>query len=223
MYAVKHAAEKDNLIIEVMEYTDYIQLNNMLARGEIDANSYQPGPYLDSMVQDRKYEITAVAKTVIFPLGIYSTKLSEVDSLPSGAAIAIPGDPTNGSRALLLLEKLGLVKLKPGAGLRAATTDIVENPKNLRIRELDAAKVSQSLNEVQLAVINANYAIAAGLNPAKDALLLEGADSPYASVLAVQTKYKDDPAVAKLIKAYHSDEVKQYILEHFQGLVVPAW
>jgi D-methionine transport system substrate-binding protein len=223
MEVVKKVAEKDGLKIQVVEFNDYVQPNVALSQGDIDVNSFQHQPYLDNMVQDRKYDIVSVAKTVIYPMGIYSKKIKSLNELKPGAVIAIPNDPTNGGRALLLLEKQGLIKLKAGIGLKAAAADIAENPKSFKIKELDAAQVPRSLEDVDLAAINTNYAMTAGLIPNKDALAIEDGNSPYANVIAVKAKDKDNQAVAKLIKAYHSEEVKKFVNEHFKGSVIAVW
>lgn len=223
MDVVKKAAEKDGLKVELIEFNDYIQPNVALFQGDIDVNSFQHQPYLDNIVKDRNYDIVSVAKTVIFPMGIYSKKIKNINELQPGAVVAIPNDPTNGGRALLLLEKVGLIKLKPNAGINAAVTDIAENPKNLKIKELEAAQIPRSLDDVDFAAINTNYAMTAGLIPNKDAIALEDLNSPYANIIAVKSANKDNPAVQKLVKAYQSDEVKKFIQEHFKGSVAPAW
>jgi len=223
MDVVKKVAEKDGLKIEVVEFNDYIQPNVALNQGDIDVNSFQHKPYLDNIIKDRKYDLTTVAKTVIFPMAIYSTKIKNIADLPEGAMVAIPNDPTNGGRALLLLEKSNVIKLKPGAGLNAAVTDIIENPKNIVIKELDAAQIPRSLADIDVAAINTNYAVTAGLVPTKDAIAIEDINSPYANIIAVRTKDKDDPTIQKLIKAYQSDEVKAFIQEHFKGSVAVGW
>lgn len=223
MDVVKKIAEKDGLKIQVVEFNDYIQPNVALNQGDIDMNSFQHQPYLDNIVKDRNFEIVSVAKTVIFPMGLYSKKVKTVADVKPGSVVAIPNDPTNGGRALALLEKQGLIKLKPGLGHKAATVDIVENPKNVKIRELDAAQIPRSLADVDLAAINTNYAITAGMVPVKDAIALEDGDSPYANIIAVRTKDKNHPALPKLLKAYHSEEVKKFVLEHFKGSVIAAW
>lgn len=223
MEAVKKVAEKDGLTIEIVEFNDYIQPNVALSQGDIDVNSFQHKPYLDNIVKDRNYDIVSLANTVIFPMGIYSSKLKKVADLQPGAVVAVPNDPTNGGRALLLLDINGVIKLKPGVGLKATVTDIIENPKKIAIKELDAAQIPRSLADIDLAAINTNYAITAGLVPNKDAIAIEDINSPYANILAVRAKDKDNPAVQKLIKAYHSDEIKAFIQEHFKGSVVAAW
>lgn len=223
MDIVKKVAEKDGLKIEIVEFNDYIQPNVALNQGDIDVNSFQHQPYLDNIIKDRKYDLAPLAKTVIFPMGIYSTKIKNLTDLPAGAMVAIPNDPTNGGRALLLLEKNNVIKLKPGAGLRAAVTDVIENPKNIVLKELDAAQIPRSLADTDIAAINTNYAITAGLVPTKDAIAIEDINSPYANLLVVRTKDKDDPSMQKLIKAYHSEEVKTFIQEHFKGSVAVGW
>lgn len=223
MDVVKKVAEKDGLKIEIVEFNDYVQPNVALSQGDIDANSFQHQPYLDNMVKDRQYDIVVVTKTVIFPMAIYSKKVKSLNELNPGATIAIPNDPTNGGRALLLLERQGLLKLKAGVGLKATAADIAENPKNFKVKELDAAQVPRSLEDVELAAINTNYAITAGLVPNKDSLAIEDGNSPYANIIAVKAKDKDNPMIAKFIKAYQSEEVKKFVNEHFKGSVIVAW
>ena len=223
MEVVKKVAAKDGLTIQIVEFNDYMQPNIALNQGEIDANSYQHQPWLDNQIQDRKYEIVSIAKTIIFPMGIYSKKIKNLNELNPGASIAVPNDPTNGARALAILEKQGLIKIKPEAGLKATAKDIVDNPRNLKIKELDAAQIPRVLDDVDAAAINTNYAMVAGLVPKKDAIAIEDPKSPYANLLAVRIKDKDDPVFQKLIKAYHSDEVKAFVDEHFKGSVVVVW
>lgn len=223
MDVVKKAAEKDGLKLEIVEFNDYIQPNVALNQGDIDLNSYQHQPFLDNQVKDRGYQIVSIAKTVIFPMGLYSKKIKSIAEVQSGATVAIPNDPTNGGRALFVLEKAGLIKLKPNSGLSATAADIAENPKNIKVKELEAAQIPRSLDDVDFAAINTNYAVVAGLVPTRDALAIEDANSPYANVIAVRTQDKDNPAYQKLIKAYHSEEVKKFLADHFKGSVVAAW
>lgn len=223
MEVVKKVAEKDGLKIQIVEFNDYIQPNVALNQGDIDINSFQHLPYLENIVKDRKYDIVLLAKTITFPMGVYSKKLKDVKDLKDGATVAIPNDPTNGGRALALLEKAGLIKLKPGLGHKASVVDITENQKKLKIRELDAAQIPRSLDDLDLAAINTNYAMPAGLIPGKDALVLEDLNSPYANILAVRGKDKDNPAFKKFVKAYQSDEVKKFVNEQFKGSIVVAW
>ena len=220
---VKKVAEKDGLKIQIVEFNDYIQPNVALNQGDIDINSFQHLPYLENIVKDRKYDIVMLAKTITFPMGVYSKKLKEFKDLKDSATVAIPNDPTNGGRALALLEKAGLLKLKPGLGHKASIIDIVDNPKKIKIKELDAAQIPRSLDDLDLAAINTNYAMPAGLTPGKDSLLLEDSNSPYANILAVRGKDKDNPVFQKFLKAYHSDEVKKFVNEQFKGSIVVAW
>ncbi|WP_033368332.1 MetQ/NlpA family ABC transporter substrate-binding protein [Propionispira raffinosivorans] len=223
MEEVKKVAAKEGLDIKIVEFSDYIQPNVALSNGEIDANSYQHQPFLDSQIADRGYKIESIAKTVIFPMAVYSKKLKSLSEIPDGAIVSIPNDPTNGGRALLILEKAGLLKLKENVGLSATVADIMENPQHLQIKELEAAQVALSLMDVDFAVINTNYAAQAGLVPNRDALFIEDGKSPYANVLVVRSEDKDKAVFKKLIKAYQSDEVKQFITDHFQGSGTAAW
>jgi D-methionine transport system substrate-binding protein len=220
---VKKVAEKDGLKLQIVEFNDYVQPNAALAAGDLDANSYQHQPYLDAANKDRGYKLVSIAQTVTFPLGIYSKKVKSLNDLKEGARVAIPNDPTNGGRALLLLRDKGLIKLKADAGLKATPLDITDNPKKLKIVELDAAQLPRSLDEVDASAVNTNYAIPAGLQPNKDAIALEAAKSPYANVLVVRAQDKDKPQFAKLVKAYQSTEVKQFIDAQFKGSVITAW
>lgn len=221
--AVKPIAAKDGLDIQIIEFTDYVIPNQALAGGDLDANSFQHQPYLDNQVKDRGFDLVSVGKTVVYPIGIYSKKVKSLDELQSGAKVAIPNDPTNGGRVLLLLQAKGLIKLKDGGNLKASPIDIVENPKKLEIVELDAAQLPRSLDDVTVAAINTNFALEAGIDPVKDAIAREAADSPYANVIAVRKADKDKPWVAKLVKSYQSPEVKEFILTKFKNAVVPAF
>ncbi|WP_250502326.1 MetQ/NlpA family ABC transporter substrate-binding protein [Caballeronia sp. AZ7_KS35] len=223
MDVVKQVAAKNGLKITVVEFSDYVQPNAALAAGDLDANSYQHLPYLDAQVKDRGYKLVKVADTVTFPMGIYSKKLKSLSALANGARIAVPNDPTNGGRALLLLQKQGLIKLRADAGLKATPLDIVENPKKLKIVELDAAQIPRSLDDVDAAAINTNFAMEAGLKPKSDAIAIEDSRGPYVNIIAVRAADKDKPWVAKLIAAYHSPEVKQFIEGKYAGAVITAW
>jgi D-methionine transport system substrate-binding protein len=221
--AVKPIAQRAGLDIQIVEFSDYVVPNQALANGEIDANSFQHQPYLDNQVKDRGYKIESVAKTMVFPLGFYSKKIKSVADLKPGDGVAIQNDPTNGGRALLLLEANKLIKLKPGVGLKPTILDIADNPKNLKFIELDAAQLPRSLEDVALASINTNYAVSAGLDPNKDAIVRESSDSPYTNVIAVQSARKNEPWVAKFIAAYRSPEVKEFVAKTFKGSVVTDW
>ena len=223
MEVVKKIAEKDGLKIQVVEFSDYVQPNAALAAGDLDANSFQHQPYLDNMVKDRGYKIVTLAQTIVFPMGIYSKKVKSLAELKSGARVALPNDPTNGGRALLLLQANGLIKLKDGAGLKATPLDVIDNPKKIKLIELDAAQLARALDEVDAAAVNTNYAIPAGLVPTRDAIALEAPKSPYANIIAVRAQDKDKPEFKKLLKAYHSAEVKAYVTKEFKDSIVPAW
>jgi D-methionine transport system substrate-binding protein len=223
MEVVKQVAAKNGLNIKIVEFADYVQPNAALASGDLDANSYQHDPYLQSQVKDRGYKIIRIADTVTFPMGIYSKKVKSLADLKPGARIAVPNDPTNGGRALLLLQKQGLLKLRADAGLKATPFDIVDNPKKLKIVELDAAQIPRSLDDVDAAAINTNYAMEAGLKPKQDAIAIEDPKGPYVNILAIREADKGKPWVAKLIAAYRSPEVKQFIETKYGGAVIAAW
>ncbi len=219
---VKKIAEQDGLKIQIVEFSDYVQPNAALAAGDLDANSYQHKPYLDQQVKDRGYKIVSVAYTVNFPIGIYSKKIKSLKDLKEGARIGIPNDPTNGGRVLLTFQDQGLIKLRPEAGLKATPLDIVENPKKIKFVEVDAAQLPRTLDDLDASAVNTNFALSAGLNP-KDAIAQESTKSPYVNILAVREQDKDKPWVAKLVKAYHSDAVRNYIQTEFKGAVLAGW
>lgn len=219
---VKKIAEKDGLKIQVVEFSDYIQPNAALAAGDLDANSYQHKPFLDQQVKDRGYKIVNVGYTVNFPIGLYSKKVKSLAELKEGARFGIPNDPTNGGRVLLVLQDKGLIKLKPEAGLKATPLDVIENPKKLKFVELDAAQLPRSLDDLDASAVNTNYALSAGLNP-KDAIAQEAAKSPYVNLLAVREQDKDKPWVAKLVKAYHSEEIRKFVQAEFKGAVLAGF
>lgn len=223
MEVAAKVAARDGLEIKIIEFSDYIQPNAALAQGDLDANSYQHQPFLDQQVKDRGYKIVSVAQTVVFPIGMYSRKLKSLKDLPAGGKLAIPNDPTNGGRVLLLLQHEGLIKLRPDAGLKATPVDVVDNPKKLRLIELDAAQLPRSLDDVDAAAINTNFAIQAGLSPTRDAIAMESAESPYANLIAVREADKDKPEIQKLVRAYRSPEVKAFVEEQFKGALVPTW
>lgn len=223
MEVVKKVAAKSGLDVRIVEFSDYVQPNAALAAGDLDANSYQHDPYLQAQVKDRGYKLIKVADTVTFPMGIYSKRVKSLAELKSGARVAIPNDPTNGGRALLLLQKQGVLKLRADAGLKATPLDIVDNPRKLKIVELDAAQIPRSLGDVDAAAINTNYAMEAGLKPKQDAIAIEGPNGPYANVIAIREADRNKPWVAKLVAAYHSPEVKQFIDGKFGGAVIAAW
>ncbi|MGF0539182.1 MetQ/NlpA family ABC transporter substrate-binding protein [Agrobacterium sp. ES01] len=223
MEKVKEVAATKGLDIEILEFSDYVVPNQALADGDLDANSFQHQPYLDNQVADRGFDLVSVAQTVNFPMGIYSKKIKSLDELPEGGTIAIPNDPTNGGRALLIVADQGLIKFADGAGLKVGPADIVENPKNITFAELDAAQLPRALDDVDASVINTNYALEAGLNPGTDPIARENEKAPYINVIAVKDANKDAPWVKTLIESYHSPEVKDFIATQFKGAVVAAW
>ncbi len=219
----RKVAARDGLEIRIVEFQDYIQPNAALDAGELDANSYQHGPFLESQIKARGYRISAVGNTVTFPMGFYSKRWKSLAELPHGAKVGIQNDPSNSGRALQLLQKAGALRLKPTAGISATAADIVDNPKGLQIVQLDAAQLARSLDDLDASAINTNFALQAGLVPTRDAIAIEDAKSPYANLLAVRTADKDKPWVAKLVKAYQSPEVKAFVAEKFAGSMVPAF
>ena len=223
MEQVKKVAEKDGLKIQIVEFSDYVQPNAALAAGDLDANSYQHKPYLDQQVKDRGYRIVPVSYTVNFPIGIYSKKVKSLDELKEGARFGIPNDPTNGGRVLLMLQEKGLIKLRPEAGLKATPLDVTTNPKKLRFVELDAAQLARALDDLDAAAVNTNFALSAGLQPGRDAIAQENAKSPYVNLIAVREQDKEKPWVAKLVAAYHSDAVRQFVKTEFKGAVLTSW
>lgn len=223
---VQKAAKKNGLNVKVVEFNDYVQPNAALDAGDLDANSFQHQPYLDSQIKQRGYKMVSVGYTYISPLGIYSKTLKSPKDLPQGAKVAVPNDPSNENRALLLLAAQGVIKLKPGVGtngVNATPLDVADNPKKLKIVELDAAQLARALPDVSAAVINTNYALAAGLAPTKDAIALEDIHSPYANIIVVRTQDKDKPWVKKLVAAYQSEEVRQFMKTQFKGAMVPSF
>jgi len=213
---------KEGVDLEIVQFTDYVQPNLALDKGDLDANYFQHIPYLDSFNADRGLNLVAVAKVHIEPIGLYSAKVKSVAEIKDKAVIAIPNDPSNAGRALVLLEKAGLLKLKEGVGIQATVQDIVENPKNLSVKTLDAAQLPRALQDVEVAVINTNYALEGGLNPSKDALFIENSDSPYANILVVKAERADDPALKKLADVLVSEDVKKFIEEKYKGSILPA-
>jgi D-methionine transport system substrate-binding protein len=220
---VKPALAKQGVTLVIREFSDYVQPNLALADGSIDVNFFQHLPYLNSFQQGRPLGIVAGAKVHVEPIGVYSRRVQKLSDLKAGATIALPNDPSNSGRALKLLERSGLIRLKAGVGVSATVLDITTNVKRLRFRELEAAQLPRALGDVDAAVINTNYALDAGLNPLKDALLLEDKRSPYANLLAVKPATLKNADYLKLVKALQSPEVKAFLLKKYSGAVVPAF
>ncbi|WP_137138309.1 MetQ/NlpA family ABC transporter substrate-binding protein [Pseudomonas asiatica] len=220
---VKPVLAKEGVELKVKEFTDYIQPNVQVAEKRLDANFFQHQPYLDEFNKAKGTNLVSVAGVHIEPLGVYSTKIKKLDEQSSGATVVIPNDATNGGRALLLLDKAGVIKLKDNKNILSTVKDVAENPKSLKFRELEAATIPRVLTQVDAALINTNYALEAKLNPEKDALVIEGSDSPYVNILVARPDNKDSDAMKKLAAALHSPEVKQFINEKYKGAVVPAF
>lgn len=220
---IKPLLAKDGIDLQIIEFTDYVKPNLSLNDKEIDANFFQHEPYLKKFAADRKLDLVNLVAVHIEPMGVYSKKLKDIKSVPDGAKVAIPNDPTNGGRALNILAKAGLIKLKDGVGISATVGDIVENPKNLKITEAEAAMLPRTLDDVDLAVINSNFAMEAKLNPTKDALFIEPKDSPYANIVAVRKGDENRKEIQALKKALTSPEVKKFIEEKYKGAVIPAF
>ena len=189
----------------------------------MSANSYQHQPFLDNMVQERGLKLVSIGKTILMRMGLYSNQVKSVDEIPDGAVVAIPNDPTNGGRGLALLAKAGLITLKEGVGFKATPADVVSNPKNLQIRELEAAQLPRSLDDVTVAAIPMNYVMSAGIDVAKQGIFLEPKNEPLAvMVLAAREKDKDNPTYKKIAEIYHSPAIKQFIADKFKGTIEPA-
>lgn len=220
---VKPLLEKDGIDLQIVEFSDYVRPNVAVAEKELDANFFQHIPYLTKFAAERNLQLTYTAAVHIEPMGVYSKKIKNLNDLTNGAQVAIPNDPTNGGRALALLAKAGLIKLKDGVGINATVKDVTDNPKNLKISELEAPQLPRALDDVAIAVINTNYALEAKLVPTKDALFIEQKDSPYVNILTVRKGDENRPEIQKLTKALTSEDVKKFINEKYQGAVVPAF
>ena len=220
---IKPLLQAEGIELDIVEFTDYVLPNLALADGELDANYFQHVPYLETFSEDHRLDLTVLVGVHVEPMGLYSRRVSDLADLPAGAAVAIPNDVTNGGRALLLLEAAGLIGLDPAAGIAATVFDVVDNPRGLRFRELEAPLLPRALDDVDAAVINTNYALEAGLVPLRDALAIEGAASPYVNVVAVRTGDENNPALVKLAEALTRPEVREFILETYEGAVVPVF
>ena len=220
---IKPELEAQGILLEIVEFTDYVTPNLALVDGEIDANFFQHVPYMDSFASEHKVELANAGNVHVEPLGLYSKKINAIGDLKKGAVIAIPNDPTNEGRALLLLQANGLIKLKDATALESTEADIVENKLELVFKPIDAAQLPRTLEDVDAAVINTNYALEADLNPSEDALILEGSESPYANIITVRPADLENEAILALVKALQSESVKDFINEKYKGAVVPAF
>ena len=223
-YVKDNLAKKAGLDLEVREFTDYVTPNTATEDGSVGANYFQNQPYLDDFNKKNGTHIVPVVTVHLEPLGLYSHKVKSADALKSGATIAVPNDSVNEARALKLLAANGIITLKDGVGNEATPADITKNPKNLEFKELEAAQTPRSLDDVDAAVINGNYALEADLSPAKDALVSESPKgNPYGNFLAVKKGAENDPRVAKLAKLLTSAEVRKFIEDKYDGAVIPSF
>jgi D-methionine transport system substrate-binding protein len=222
-YIKDDLAARAGLKLEIKEFTDYVLPNTALQEGSLDANLYQNRPFLDEFNKSKGTDLVSVVDAYLPPMGVYSKKIKDIAKLGDGATVAVPNETTNEGRALKLLAAKGLITLKKGAGTDASPADVTANPKHLKFKELDPAQLPRSLDDVDAAVINNNYAQDAGLSPTKDAILLESAEgNPYANLLAVKRGNEDDPRVEKLAKLLVSPDVKKFIAQKYKGSVLPA-
>ncbi|WP_426700297.1 MetQ/NlpA family ABC transporter substrate-binding protein [Rhodanobacter sp. Col0626] len=219
----KSLLAKEGVDLQIKVFADYVQPNTQLVEKNIDLNYFQTKPYLDAFNRERGTHLTIITGVHIEPFGAYSHRYKNIDQLPDGARVTLPNDPSNYSRALLLLAKHGLITLKDPGNEMSTLKDITANPKHLKFQELEAAMLPRTLDEVDLALINTNYALAAGLNPTKDALLIESKDSPYVNYLVGRPDNQSDPRVQKLAKVLNSPEIKAFIKQKYRGAVLPAF
>lgn len=220
---VKPKLAEQGVELDVKVFTDYVQPNVQVDQKRMDANFFQHQPYLDEFNDGRGTNLVNVVGVHVEPFGAYSSRIDSLEALEDGATVAIPNDPTNGGRALLLLQKAGLITLKDDSKITATPRDIADNPKDLEFKELEAATLPRILNQVDLALINTNYALEAGLNPTEDALVIEGAESPYVNILVAHESRANDEAIQKLAKVLTTEEVKAFIKKQYEGAVVPAF
>lgn len=220
---IKDDLEKQGIKVEIIEFTDYVKPNLALAEGELDANFFQHEPHMNNFKEENNIDIVSIGAVHVETMGLYSSKYSSIDELKDNCEIAIPNDPTNGGRALLLLQKYGLIKLRDGVDILATENDIIENPKNIKFVPLEAAQLPRVLDDVDGAVINGNYALEAGLVPTRDALILEDKDSPYANIVAVRAGEENQEKFKKLMEALHSEKVRKFIEENYNGGVIPVF
>lgn len=221
---IKPLLAKENIELKIVEFSDYVQPNLALNDKELDANFFQHLPYLQNFTAEHKnVKLVTAGGVHVEPMGVYSKKIKKLADLKQGAAIAIPNDPTNGGRSLMLLEKAGVIKLKVNVGVKATVQDVAENPKQIKFQEVEAAQVPRTLDDVDAAVINTNFAMQVNLVPTKDAMFMEDKTSPYVNIIAVREGDKDRKEIKALLKALQSKEVKDFINEKYKGAIVPAF
>jgi len=229
-YAVAQAAQqvaKDQygLEVELVQFNDYVMPNEALLQGDIDVNAFQNKPYLDVQSKQRGYKFAIVGNTFVYPLAGYSKKIKNLDELKDGSTIIIPNDLTNGGRSLLLLQKTGLIKLKADVGLLPTVNDITDNPKKLKIIELEAPQLPRAMDDqnVTIAIINNTFASQVGLSAYRDGLFVEDKDSPYVNIIVAREDNKDAEKVKKFIKSFQSPEVEAAAEEQFKGGAIKGW
>jgi len=220
---VKEQLKKEGINLEIVEFTDYVKPNMALNDKELDANFFQHKPYLDKYNAEHKTELVSIGNVHVEPMAVYSKSLKDIKTVANGAKVAVPNDPSNGARALLILHKAGLITLNDPKNILSTVADIKENPHNLQFVELEAPQLPRSLDDVAFAVINTNYAMEANLNPVKDSLLIEDKDSPYANIVAVRKGDENKPELQKVLKALQSAETKKFIEEKYKGAILPAF
>ena len=221
---VKPDLKAQGVNLEIIEFNDYVQPNIALNDKELDANFFQHEPYLNDFVKEHKdVKLKNAGGIHIEPMGIYSKKIKDIKEITPGDSVSIPNDPTNGGRALLLLQKAGLLKLKDGANETATVQDIAANPHNLIIQEVEAAQLPRTLEDVTISIINTNFAMNANLNPINDALFIEDKTSPYVNIIAVRDGDENRDDIKKLLNALKSDKIKKFIEDKYKGAIVPAF
>lgn len=221
--AVEIAKERYDLTVKIVEFDEYIIPNTALADGSIDANAFQHQPYLDNFIKISSAHLVPLGKTFIYPMGIYSNNYDALSQIPYGAKVAIPNDPSNEARALLLLEAAGFIELEDTAGVHATQRNIASNPHNLHIIEINSAQLPRALPDVDMAIINTNYAIPANLLPTRDALFIEDGNSPYANLIVVRSEDINNADLQHLLQAFQSPEVIDRANSLFEGQALPAW
>lgn len=224
MQVAKQVAKKQyGLDVQIIPFSDYNAPNLALVSGSIDANAFQHKAFLDAQIKARGFKLAPIGKTFLYPMGVYSEKIKSIEAVKVGDKVAVPNDPSNEARALLLLQKAKLIKLKPDVGVNATTADIVSNPKQLQFVELDAAQLPRSIKDVTLAVINTTYAGEIHLSPMRDALIHESTDSPYVNLIVVQADHKNDKKLQALVKAFQSQPVKAKAKQLFGDGAIAGW
>ncbi|CAM3991941.1 MULTISPECIES: MetQ/NlpA family lipoprotein [Vibrio] len=221
--AAKVAKEKYGLDVELVTFTDYVTPNAALDDGSVDINAFQHKPYLDQQIADRGYKLAIAGTTFVYPIAGYSKKIKSIDELKEGDRIAVPNDPTNLGRSLLLLQKQGIIELREGAGLLATVRDITANPKKIEIVELEAAQLTRSLDDMTLAIINNTFASSIDLTPQRDGIFVESKESPYVNLIVAREENVNDENVKNFVKAYQTDEVYKAADEIFKGGLVKGW